>query len=195
METQKLLMHMCCAPCANLPIDAVGEEGFGVTGFWFNPNIHPYKEYQSRKNTLVEYAQTIKMPLVVINDYGLRDFVRAVAQDIDGRCGHCYQCRMDETAKYAAEHGFDCFTTSLLISPYQNHQGIVQAAQEAAKRYGVDFLYRDFRPLFRAGQDRARALGFYMQKYCGCVFSEEDRYRKKKKVADPAGLSQGNTGI
>lgn len=179
----KTLMHMCCAPCANMPIDALREEGIDLTGFWYNPNIHPYTEYRARKNTLIDYAKRVALPLVVTDDYGLRDFVRAVAHDIDGRCSHCYQCRMDATAQYAAEHGFDSFTTSLLISPYQNHDGICAAAERAAEQFGVTFLYRDFRPLFRPGQDRARELELYMQKYCGCVFSEEDRYKKKKKPA------------
>lgn len=175
------LMHICCAPCVNRPIASLREEGLTVSGFWYNPNIHPYTEYRSRKTCLEEYAKEIDLPLVVVNDYGLRTFVQNVVDDIDGRCSYCYRVRMEETAKYAAEHGFDSFTTSLLISPYQNHEGIISVAQAMAEQYGVSFLYRDFRPLFRAGQDFAREHGFYMQKYCGCIFSEEDRYRKKKK--------------
>ena len=175
------LMHICCAPCANLPIDQLREEGIAVTGFWFNPNIHPYTEYQARKHTLEDYAKTIGLKLVIGGTYDLRPFITAVAGDIDGRCGYCYRVRMEESARYAAEHGFDSFTTSLLISPYQNHEGICAAGRELGEKYGVEFLPRDFRPLFQAGQERARALGFYMQKYCGCIFSEEDRYKKRKK--------------
>ena len=177
----KTLLHICCAPCANQPIRTLREEGIEVSGFWFNPNIHPYTEYRSRKTTLEEYAKEISMPLVLINEYGLRQFVQNVADHIDGRCGYCYRVRMEETARYAAEHGFDSFTTSLLISPYQNHEAIAAAAQAMAQEYGVEFLYRDFRPYFKAGQEKARELGFYMQKYCGCVFSEEDRYLRHNK--------------
>ena len=83
------------------------------------------------------------------------------------------------TARYAAEHGYASFTSTLFVSPYQNHELLRQTAQAAAEAYGVEFLYRDFRPGFRAGQQEARERGFYMQKYCGCVFSEEDRYRKQ----------------
>lgn len=176
----RTLMHMCCAPCANMPIQSLREEGIEVAGLWYNPNIHPFTEYRARRDALVGYGQTIALELSVEDDYGLREFVRAVAGDIDARCGHCYQCRMDRTAQRAAEGGFDSFTTSLLISPYQDHEGICRAAREAGEKYGIDFLYRDFRPLFRPGQERARALELYMQKYCGCVFSEEDRYRKKR---------------
>ena len=82
----------------------------------------------------------------------------------------------------AKEGGFDSFTSSLFISPYQNHELLREVAERAAAEYGVTFLYRDFRPLFRAGQERARELGMYIQKYCGCVFSEEERYLKAKKI-------------
>ena len=77
--------------------------------------------------------------------------------------------------------GFDAFTTTLLVSPYQNHELLIQVAEEMAEKYGVKFLYRDFRPGFREGQAEARELGLYMQKYCGCVFSEEDRYLRTNK--------------
>ena len=124
------LMHMCCAPCANQPIAQLREEGLSVTGFWFNPNIHPYTEYQARKRTLEDYAREIGMKLVIGGTYDLRPFVTAVAGNIDGRCPYCYRVRMEETARYAAEHGYDSFTTSLLISPYQNHDAIAAIARE-----------------------------------------------------------------
>ena len=179
------LMHICCAPCANRPIDVLRREGVGVTGFWFNPNIHPYTEYQARKSTLESYAREIGMKLIIGGTYDLRTFITNVADNIDGRCAYCYQVRMEETAKYAAQHGFDSFTTSLLISPYQKHDAIAATARAMGEKYGVEFLYRDFRPLFREGQEFAREHGFYMQKYCGCIFSEEDRYmaQKRKKAA------------
>ncbi len=181
------LMHICCAPCANRPIAALREEGLSVTGFWYNPNIHPYTEYQARKHTLEAYAKEIGMKLIVGGTYDLRPFLTAVIGDIDGRCAYCYRCRMEETARYAAENGYDSFTTSLLVSPYQRHELIRATAEEAGEQYGVRFLYRDFRPLFQEGQAFAREHGFYMQKYCGCIFSEEDRYmaakRKKKGLA------------
>ena len=105
-----------------------------------------------------------------------------VAEDIDGRCVKCYSMRLYAAAHEAKEGGFDSFTSSLFISPYQNHELLREVAERAAAEYGVTFLYRDFRPLFRAGQERARELGMYIQKYCGCVFSEEERYLKAKKI-------------
>lgn len=185
-------MHICCAPCANRPIDLLRSEGLSVAGFWFNPNIHPYTEYQARKHTLEEYSKEIGMKLIIGGSYDLRTFITNVADNIDGRCAYCYRVRMEETARYAAENGYDSFTTSLLISPYQNHEAIRDTAQAMGEKYGVEFLYRDFRPLFQAGQEFAREHGFYMQKYCGCIFSEEDRYmaaKRKKKARQAAAQS------
>ena len=88
---------------------------------------------------------------------------------------------MEQVAKYAKDNGYDAFSTTLLVSIYQNHEAIIEIANEMAEKYGVKFLYRDFRVGFREGQAKARELGLYMQKYCGCVFSEEDRYSKQIK--------------
>ena len=176
------LLHICCAPCANQCIEALRGDHCEVAGFWYNPNIHPFTEYRARRNCLREYAETIQLKLVEQNDYSLRPFVRTVAQDIENRCVKCYEMRLFETARQAKELGFDSFTSSLFISPYQNHELMQDVAQRAAEEYNIEFLYRDFRPYFKAGQEKARELGFYMQKYCGCVFSEEERYLKKSKI-------------
>ena len=178
----KTLLHICCAPCANMPIEVLRTDGFEVTGYWYNPNIHPFTEYRARRNCLREYANVIELPLLEKDDYGLRPFVREVAEDIEGRCVKCYEMRLFETARMAAEGGFDSFTSSLFISPYQNHELMRSVAERAAHEYGVDFLYRDFRPYFKSGQERARELEMYIQKFCGCVFSEQERYLKKSKI-------------
>jgi len=158
-------------------------EGVEPVGFWYNPNIHPFTEYRARRNCLREYAKSIDLTLVEQDEYGLRTFVKAVCGDIDGRCSYCYACRLAETAQYAAEHGFDSFCTTLTVSPYQNTPLIFETGKRVGERYGVTFLPLDFSPHYREGQAEARSLGLYMQKYCGCVFSEEDRYRKKKPHA------------
>ena len=176
---ERLLPHTCCAPCSVYCVSSLRSEGLEPVSFWFNPNIHPYQEYKARRDTLVDYAASIRMELIVREDYGLRGFVQAVAGDIPGRCAHCYACRLEKTARSAAELGFDCFSTTLLVSPYQDHDAIRRRAEDLAERYGVSFLYRDFRPGFRQGQAEARSLGLYLQKYCGCVFSEEERYAKQ----------------
>lgn len=174
----KLLLHCCCAPCSVSCVEPLRLEGIEPVAFWYNPNIHPFKEYEARRDCLVEHAKATNLSLLVDENYGLRDFVKTVAHDIDGRCEKCYAIRLDRTAKYAKDHGFDAFCTTLLSSIYQDHEKIVAIAKAAAEKHGVEFLYRDFRPNFRVGNNTARDMGLYMQKYCGCIFSEEDRYRK-----------------
>ena len=108
-------------------------------------------------------------------DYNVSQ-IKNVIEDTDNRCEYCYKVRLEETAKYAKENGFDAFSTSLLISPYQNHLRIKEIGEELEEKYGIKFLYRDFRERFREGQGKARKKQIYMQKYCGCIFSEEERY-------------------
>jgi predicted adenine nucleotide alpha hydrolase (AANH) superfamily ATPase len=170
-------------------VEGLAEESVRPDFFWYNPNIHPYTEYKNRRDTLVQYAADQNLELIIIDEYGLRSFIQGVFPDLEhtggggrsGRCGWCYSARLEKTAALAAERGYDAFCTTLLISPWQDHEGIRRAAAGAAEKHGVDFVYRDFRPRFRAGQERARALGLYTQKYCGCIFSEEERYLKKRE--------------
>ena len=176
------LLHICCAPCANQCVEVLKNENIEVTGFWYNPNIHPFTEHRARRNCVRQYAEDIGMKLIEKNDYALRPFIREVAEDIANRCVKCYEMRLFAAAQAAKENGFDSFTSSLFISPYQNHELMKEVALRAAEAYGVEFLYRDFREVFKAGQAYAREHEFYMQKYCGCVFSEEERYLKKNKI-------------
>lgn len=173
----KLLMHTCCAPCSVYCIDELRSENIEPTVYWFNPNIHPYMEYKARRDTLKEYTKLIGVQAIFEENYGLREFCKNVVDDLENRCvKYCYRVRLEQTAKYAKENGYDTFSTTLLISPYQNHEALKQIGEEMAQKYDITFLYRDFRPGFREGQAKARELGLYMQKYCGCVFSEESRY-------------------
>ncbi len=169
----KLLLHTCCAPCSVYCIKTLRKEGIKPTVYWFNPNIHPYIEYKTRRDTLKEYTKSIGVQAIFEENYGLREFCKNVVDDLENRCvKYCYRVRLEQTAKYAKENGYDTFSTTLLISPYQNHEALKQIGEEMAQKYGLTFLYRDFRPGFREGQNEARELGLYMQKYCGCVFSE-----------------------
>lgn len=175
----KILLHCCCAPCSVSCIEPLMAEGFEITLFWYNPNIHPFKEYEARRNCFIEYAESLKLPYIINEDYGLREFVKNVAEDIDNRCVYCYSYRLLKTAEFAKENGFDGFTSTLFASLYQNHELMKKASETYAKELETEFLYRDFRPNFREGNRKAREMGFYMQKYCGCVFSEEERYLKQ----------------
>lgn len=186
----KLLLHTCCAPCSVYCIKSLREEGIEPTVYWFNPNIHPYMEYKSRRDTLKEYAKNIEIEAIFEEDYGLKEFCKNVIGDLQNRCiNYCYKVRLEQTAKYAKENEYDAFSTTLLISPYQNHDALKQIGEEMAEKYGLTFLYRDFRPGFRDGQNEARELGLYMQKYCGCVFSEytPNDDRKSLKQITPNG--------
>jgi predicted adenine nucleotide alpha hydrolase (AANH) superfamily ATPase len=159
-------------------IETLRAEGIKPALFWFNPNIHPYKEYESRRDALKAHAENAQCELIMEDDYGLRDFIAAMPTfSRPARCITCYRIRLEKTARTAKEKGFAAFSTTLLISPYQDHEALKKSAEESAAKFGIDFLYRDFRPHFREGQSKAREAGLYMQKYCGCIFSEEERYR------------------
>lgn len=185
----KLLLHTCCAPCSVYCIDSLREEGIEPTVYWYNPNIHPYMEYKSRRDCLKEYTKSIGIEAIFEEDYGLDEFCKNVVGDLQNRCkNYCYRVRLEQVAKYAKDNGYDAFSTTLLVSIYQNHEAIIEIANEMAEKYGVEFLYRDFRVGFREGQAKARELELYMQKYCGCVFSEEmsslARQKKDKQIID-----------
>lgn len=171
----KLLMHACCAPCSVYCIDKLREEGIEPTIYWYNPNIHPYKEYEARRDCLKEYTSSIGVNCIIEDEYGLDEFCKNVSNNLDGRCAsYCYPVRLRKTFEYAKENGYDTVSTTLLYSIYQNHDFIKAYSEKLSKEYGIDFLYRDFRYGFWEGHDKAKELGLYMQKYCGCVFSEED---------------------
>ena len=138
-------------------------------------------EYKKRKKTLIDYTNEIDVKLIIENEYGLREFIDNIYPNFDNRCGVCYNMRLFETAKYAKENGFDAFTTTLLISPYQDHDLMCMIAKAAGKKYDIEFLYRDFRLYFNEGQEKAIALNLYRQNYCGCIFSEEERFSKKRR--------------
>ena len=176
----KLLMHTCCAPCSVYCIESLKNEGIEPTLYWYNPNIHPYTEYRARRDTLKEYAKSINVQAIFEEEYGLKEFCKNVIGDLKNRCSnYCYRVRLEQTVKYAKENGFDSFTSTLFVSPYQQHENLKKICEELAEKYDIEFVYRDFRTGFREGQAKARELGLYMQKYCGCVFSEEDRYSKQ----------------
>ena len=173
-------MHTCCAPCSVYCIDSLRAESIEPTLFWYNPNIHPYIEYKTRRDCLKSYADQVEAKLIIKEEYGLDEYCKNVINDLENRCvNYCYKKRLTEVVRYAAKHGYDTFTTTLLVSPHQKHDELKAVCEDLAALSGVKFLYRDFRVGFREGQNKARALGLYMQKYCGCIFSEEERYQKQ----------------
>lgn len=176
----QVLLHVCCGPCSIYPLAALREEGHMVEGFFYNPNIHPYQEFQRRLLTLKQYMADEGIPLTAREDYNFEDYIRSVAFHENERCSLCYKMRLSETARLAKERHFDAFSTTLLVSPYQKHDLIKTTAQEISEEYNIPFLYRDFRPGYRDATAISREKGMYRQPYCGCIYSEKERYFEAK---------------
>lgn len=174
----KTLLHICCANCAIIPVKRLREQGGELSGYFFNPNIHPYQEFRRRLETVHQYAEQVSLPVIYNDDYALDEFLAQVAADPARRCTYCYLSRLEMTARYAAENGFDAFSTSLLYSRYQQHEAIRASGEALATRFGIDFLYEDFRSGWQEGIVVSKAMGLYRQQYCGCIYSERDRYLK-----------------
>ena len=173
----KLLLHTCCAPCSVYCIETLRKEGIEPTLYWYNPNIHPYTEYKARRDCLIEYAKKINIKLIIEDEYGLQDFCKNTINNLQSRCAdYCYPIRLRKTFEYAKENGYDAVSTTLLYSIYQKHDFIKHYCEKLSNEFGIEFLYRDFRVGFWVGHEKAKEAGLYMQKYCGCVFSEESRY-------------------
>lgn len=167
-----LLLHICCGPCSSYPVKYFKENNINVTGYFYNPNIHPFSEYKSRLNALIEYSKMVDLDVIYNYNYGLIEFTKNVINDVDNRCNYCYYSRMEEVVKYAKENNYDAFTSTLFVSPYQKHELLKSICEDLSKKYDIKFLYKDFRPNYKEGQEMFKKTGLYMQKYCGCVFSE-----------------------
>ncbi len=173
----KLLLHMCCAPCSTYPIKYMREQAIDIDGIFFNPNIHPIDEFERRKNTVKQYSEMINLNVEYLDDY-MEDTWKTYDNQNDDRCTMCYTIRLDKVAKTAKEKGYDAFSTSLLVSPYQKHDLIKQLGERFAKKYNIAFYYYDFRPFFREGQTIAKEMNLYRQKYCGCIISYNERLER-----------------
>lgn len=176
-----ILLHTCCAPCACYPTEKMTQAGQQFTLLFYNPNIQPYKEFKHRLATLREFVVKKNYQLVLDKSYPLETWVRGALNEPTVRCAYCYRTRLRYAAAYAASNGFDAFSTTLLVSPYQKHDLIRQVAEEAANEFKIPFYYEDFRVGYQRGVDISLELGLYRQPYCGCVFSERDRFRQPPK--------------
>lgn len=178
----KVLIHTCCGPCLIYPYEQLNKEGHKLASLFYNPNIHPYQEYKRRLEVVEGYVSKLGINLMV-GDYNIEDYFRRVAfHEKEGeRCRFCYQLRLDKAAQEAAENDFDAFTSTLLVSPYQDISLICRLGEGAAKKYRSQFLCRDFRGGYRQAAAKSRQMGMYRQKYCGCIFSEKERFYKAPK--------------
>ncbi|HUT36801.1 MAG TPA: epoxyqueuosine reductase QueH [Planctomycetota bacterium] len=177
--TEPTLIHACCAPCLCALLDELREDGVVPTALFCNPNIHPLIEFRRRLKACQVLADRERLPLVACDAYGLESFLDAIGarRARPERCHACYAMRLDATARYAAEHGFPRFTSTLLVSPQQDRDALCTLGHAAAGRYGVAFDDTDRRHLHDRGMEQARRLQLYRQQYCGCIFSEHERYR------------------
>ena len=175
---KKLLLHTCCGPCAIYPINRLRDAGFDVSAYWYNPNIHPFTEHRLRLEAMLTLSQKMSFPLVKADGYDMIDYLRAVAGNEADRCRYCFRMRMEKTAQAAKEQGFDAFSTTLFISPYQKHDLLREICEAAATEHGVAFHYEDFRPGFRESHNLSHGMELYHQKYCGCIYSEWERFGK-----------------
>ena len=144
---------------------------------FYNPNIHPLIEFRRRLTAVQVLAERERLELIADDRYGLREFLaRTAPWDRPARCLACWRMRLSETARVATEKGFEAITTTLLSSSHQDHEAIRRIGEEEAAARGLAFHYEDFRPLAAKAHEEAKRMNLYRQQYCGCIFSEEERF-------------------
>lgn len=181
MNDRSLLLHLCCAPCAEYPLQRLRTEyHLEPVGYYFNPNIQPLEENRKRAETVRTFAALKDLPVVVREDCEEDRWRSFASRQKADHCGFCYARRFNEAARYAAEQGFSAFTSTLFVSPYQDYERMVEIARRAAAAHRVEFLEIDFRPGYRQGQEMAKADGLYRQKFCGCIYSIGESAMKAK---------------
>jgi predicted adenine nucleotide alpha hydrolase (AANH) superfamily ATPase len=178
---RRLLLHICCGPCSTYPIGWLRDNGYELTGLWYNPNIHPFQEHEARRDSAMRYAQIVGLDGMWDEPYEMPHFMRVVAghERFRERCRKCYQLRLERTAQLAAHNGFDGFTTTLLVSIHQDQRAIREIGEVLARQYAVPFLFENFRRGWAERGRLARQYDLYMQQYCGCLYSEWERYSRR----------------
>lgn len=176
-----IMLHTCCGPCFLMPFRELQREGHKTLAYYFNPNIHPYSEYLKRCETAADYCATEGVEFRE-GGYEIENYFSAVVANPEKpvRCHECYRLRLEKTAEAAVRQGVEAVSTTLLVSPYQDHDDIRSVGEAVALAHGLRFFYRDFRLFYRESVAVSRELGMYRQKYCGCVFSERERMLEKK---------------
>ncbi len=171
----RLLLHICCAPCTIYPLQILRSERHDLYGLFYNPNIHPYQEYTKRLDTLRTYAAQVGLS-VTYEEYDMEDFLRNVAFREKDRCRHCYYGRLQHAAHRAKDERLEGFTTTLLYSKFQDHAMIKKIGESLAIEHQIKFYYRDFRVGWMDGIRVSKEMGLYRQPYCGCIYSEKERF-------------------
>jgi hypothetical protein len=155
------------------------EEGLEVMAFFYRHNIHPYTECIRRQEALQAYAQQINLKVIYQEGYDIEGFIQNVAFRESERCNYCYHDRLRSTALLAKRGKFDYFSSTLLYSKHQKHDLIRTMGESIGKSAGVAFLYQDYREGWKEGIDCSKQMGLYRQQYCGCIYSEKERFLKE----------------
>ena len=174
----RILLHICCSPCLCGPLNLFHREGIDVEGFFYNPNIHLFVEFRRRLKSVKVLAEREKLPLICDEEYGLKEFLRSVNDNHPERCESCYKMRLVRTAREAKDRGYDAFSTTLLASPSQQHDILRNVGKTVANDTGIEWYYRDMRKEYESGMKQAKQISLYRQQYCGCLWSEYERYRE-----------------
>ncbi len=179
---EKILLHVCCGPCAIACVESLLAQNYTVTGIFYNPNIHPLSEYLKRRDGAVEVFKRFNCELQIEDmAYKPQDFFHRVHNKEQDRCACCYDMRFEYLAEKAKEQEYKIFTSTLFYSKYQNHELMNISAHGHAKSQGIRFLEHDFRPLWEHGIALSKEWEIYRQNYCGCLYSEFERHAKKLK--------------
>jgi predicted adenine nucleotide alpha hydrolase (AANH) superfamily ATPase len=179
MNEKSVLIHCCCAHCTAYPVKYWKEQGYDVTAFWYNPNIHPYMEHQNRLEAMKTLSQNMDFKLLVDDSYEFVEYFRRVVGHEAERCALCFDMRLNRTARTALESGIANFTSTLLISHQQKHDVLKETCDKLAKDTGVNFLYTDLRKRYSDSRCITKPMDLYRQQYCGCLYSEWERYTGK----------------
>lgn len=182
---KSILLHVCCAHCTAYTVEYWRQQGYEVTAYWYNPNIHPYTEHQNRLEAMKSLSQEMNFPLVVADGYDMINYFRAVVGNEAERCQHCFRLRLSKVAETAKQSNFTGFTSTLLISPHQKHDLIKEIGDKIAEESGVPFLYANLRKRYSDSRHLTKPLNLYRQQYCGCVYSEWERYKLCRDTAPP----------
>ncbi len=177
-----IVIHICCAPCAIEVVNESKRLGFNyILGYYANPNIHPYSEFKKREATLLQYCKNTGLESEYL-DYNPISFFEALGGEYQEhlRCLRCWELRLKITAEFAKKRGIDNFTTTLLISPYQSQEKIIEIGNRIGEDFKINFISSNFRKLYSEGRRKAKELDMYRQNYCGCLFSEYEREKSIK---------------
>ncbi len=192
----RVLLHICCGPCAIYPATFLRAQAHQVGGFFYNPNIQPYAEYRRRQDAVVTMSERLELDVIYHHDDD-EEFSRRVSALPDRARQHelCWRLRLAETARVARDNGFEAFTTTLLASPYQDIEAIGRIGRQVAAAAGTDFLFHNFRRGFPDSHRRSKEWELYRQNYCGCAYSQKESAAaraKKTKQTGPTQVSHGH---